>query len=235
MTAQQILDEIEPLGSETYRRTLRNHGVQGPIFGVKIEFLKKYEKRFKKNYRLALELFATGVYDARYLAGLIADENRMTRDDLCSWLAQDNVNIVAEYAVAWVAADGPHGWELGLGWIESPHPTTARVGRATLSGVDSVRPDDSLDIGGLRGLLRRVEMNIHSEPAHVRSKTNGFVIAVGTYVAELTKEALATAERIGRVEVNMRGTACKVPAAPDDIRKVMETGRVGKKRRSARC
>ncbi|HRJ28102.1 MAG TPA: DNA alkylation repair protein [Fimbriimonadaceae bacterium] len=235
MTAQQILHEIEPLGSETYRRTLRNHGVQGPIFGVKIEFLKKYEKRFKKSYPLALDLFATGVYDARYLAGLIADEDRMTREDLCGWLAQDNVDTVAEYAVAWVAADGPHGWELGLEWIESPHPTTALVGWATLSGVVSVRPDDSLDIGGLRGLLRRVEKNIHSEPDRVRYKMNGFVIAVGTYVAKLTDEALATAERIGPVEVNMRGTACKVPAAPDYIRKVMGMGRVGKKRRSARC
>ncbi|MGI8923741.1 MAG: hypothetical protein ACR2HJ_06830 [Fimbriimonadales bacterium] len=69
MTAQQIVSEIEPLGTEGYRRVLRNHGITGPLFGVKIEELKKYEKAIKKDYRLALDLFDTGVYDEVLRAG----------------------------------------------------------------------------------------------------------------------------------------------------------------------
>lgn len=235
MNAQQILAEIEPLGTESYRRVLRNHGVTGPLYGVKIEELKKHQKRIKKNYQLALDLFETGVYDAMYLAGLIADETRMTKEDYENWLAKADSDVVAEFAVAWVAADGPLGWDLALEWIESADEKVAVVGWGTLSSWVAVKPDSELNIPALSSLLQRVKNTIHSAPGRVRYKMNGFVIAVGSYVADLTDEAISVAEFIGAVRVDMGNTACKVPSAPEYIRKVVSMGRAGKKRRTARC
>lgn len=34
MNPEQILAEIQPLGSEGYKRVIRNHGVREPFFGV---------------------------------------------------------------------------------------------------------------------------------------------------------------------------------------------------------
>lgn len=235
MTADQILKEIEPLGTESYRRVLRNHGITGPLFGVKVEELKKYEKAIKKNYQLALDLYDTGVYDAMYLAGLIADETKMTQDDLRGWLEKATSDAVAEFAVAWVAADGPHGWDLALEWIDSSDEKAQVVGWGTLSSLVAVKDDGELDIPALRGLLERVSATIHAQPDKARYKMNGFVIALGSYVSELTDEALRAGEKIGKVQVDMGNTACKVPFAPDYIRKVADKGRIGKKRKSARC
>lgn len=235
MTAKQILAEIEPLGTEGYRRILRNHGITGPLFGVKVEELKKYEKAIKKDYQLALDLYETGVYDAMYLAGLIADEKKMTMDDLRRWLNRSSCDAIAEFAVAWVAADGPHGWDLGLEWIEDPDEKVVIAGWGTLSSVVAVKPDSELDLPALAGILERVRTTLHAQPNRVRYKMNGFVIAVGSYVASLTDAALNVGEELGKVEVNMGNTACKVPFAPDYIRKVVSMGRVGKKRKSARC
>ena len=64
---------------------------------------------------------------------------------------------------------------------------------------------------------------------------NGFIISVGTYIQELTKKAMKMAERIGKVKVDMGGTACKVLYGKDDIQKVIDRGSVGKKRKTARC
>lgn len=235
MTAQQILSEIEPLGSEGYRRVLRNHGVTGPLFGVKVGELKKYEKAIKKDHQLAKDLFDTGVYDAQYLAGLVADETRMTKDDLRGWLARASSDSAAEFAVAWVAAEGPFGWELGLEWIDSPDEKDQVVGWGTLSSLVAVRDDASLDIPALRGLLSRVASTIHEQPNYVRYKMNGFVIALGSFVSELTDVALLAGEEIGKVSVDMGKTSCLVPFAPDYIRKVAAKGKVGKKRKSCRC
>lgn len=235
MTAQQILSEIEPLGTEGYRRIMRNHGVTGPLFGVKIEELKKYEKAIKKDYQLARDLYDTGIYDAMYLAGLIADESKMTKDDLRDWLDKATSETVAEFAVAWVAADGPHGWELALEWIDSEDEKTAVAGWGTLSSWVSVKDDKDLDISTLRSLLDRVKTTIHSQSNRVRYKMNGFVIALGSNVAELTDEALKAGEEIGKVEVYMGNTACKVPSSPEYILKAVSKGKIGKKRKSARC
>ena len=235
MTAQQILSEIEPLGTEGYRRIMRNHGITGPLFGVKVEELKKYEKAIKKDYQLALDLYDTGVYDAIYLAGLIADESKMTKDDLRGWLEKAASERVAEFAVAWVAADGPHGWELAQEWIDSQDEKYAAVGWGTLSSLVAVKSDADLDVPALKNLLERVKNTIHAQPDRVRSKMNGFVIALGSCVTKLTDDALRAGEEIGKVEVNMGNTSCKVPFAPDYIRKVVSMGRIGKKRKSARC
>jgi hypothetical protein len=64
---------------------------------------------------------------------------------------------------------------------------------------------------------------------------NGFVIAIGTHIKDLTEKATKVAEKIGIVEVNMNGTACKVPFAKDYIQKMIDKQRVGKKKKTARC
>jgi hypothetical protein len=64
---------------------------------------------------------------------------------------------------------------------------------------------------------------------------NNFVICVGSYVPELLDRALEVAAANGKVSVDMGKTECKVPFAPDYIRKVEKMGRIGKKRRQVRC
>lgn len=235
MTAQQIISEIEPLGTEGYRRILRNHGITGPLFGVKVEHLKKYEKAIKKDYQLALDLYETGIYDAMYLAGLIADESRMSKNDLRDWLTKATSEKVAEFTVAWVAADSPHGWDLALEWIDSSDEKGAVIGWGTLSSWVAVKPDAELDIPALRQLLDRVKTTIHSQPDRIRYKMNNFVIALGSYVRELADEALNAGSAIGKVQVNMGDTACKVPYSPEYIQKAIAKSPVAKKRKSARC
>ncbi len=48
--------------------------------------MKPIQKKIKKDYALALELFDTGNSDAQYLAGLIADETKMSKKDLNNWV-----------------------------------------------------------------------------------------------------------------------------------------------------
>ena len=64
---------------------------------------------------------------------------------------------------------------------------------------------------------------------------NGFVIGVGSAVVPLSAKAKAVAKAVGEVEVDMGGTACKVPLATEYIAKVEKSGRLGKKRKSAMC
>ena len=78
MTTQEILSELEKYGNEQTKRTYIKHGATEPLFGVKVQDLKKILKKTKKNHELSLELYATGNYDAMYLAGLMADEKQIT-------------------------------------------------------------------------------------------------------------------------------------------------------------
>jgi 3-methyladenine DNA glycosylase AlkD len=235
MTAQEILEEIRPLGSDSYKRVMFNHGVREPCFGVKIGDMQKIVKRIKRDYQLALDLYDTGVYDAMYLAGLIADDAQMTKADLQHWVAGAYCQGLCNATVAWVTAGSAHGWALGRAWIDAERSLTAVAGWATLGSLVSIKADTQLDLVALQDLLTRVEQTIHQAPDLVRYQMNSFVIALGSFVAPLTASAIHSAEQIGPVMANLGNNACQVPFAPDYIRKVQTRGVIGKKRKTAKC
>jgi len=235
MTTEQIMKELEKKGSESIRKIFLNHGAKGPMFGVKVGDLKVIQKKVKKDHQLAMELFGTGIYDAMYLAGLIADESKMSKKDIQQWAEKSPSHGISEYTVAWVAAESDYGWELGIKWIDSPKETIASSGWNTLSGVIAMKPDNELDIALIKKLLQRIVKEIHSAPNRVRYTMNGFVIGVGGYIKELTKEAIEVSKKIGDVYVDMGGTACKVPSAPDYIKKMEAKGSIGKKKKTVKC
>jgi 3-methyladenine DNA glycosylase AlkD len=214
---------------------LLNHGAREPFFGVKISDMKPIEKRLKPNYELALALYASGISDAMYLAGLITDDLKMTRDDLQRWVEAAYWSLLSESTVPWVASGGSHGRDLGLQWIDSPVETTACAGWRTLSCLSLIRPDSELDVPEYQALLNRVKTSVHSQPNRVRRSMNSFVIGCGCNVSALTQFASQIAVEIGEVRVMMGNTACKVPFAPDSIAEAVAKGIVGKKRKTAKC
>ena len=236
MTAREILEEIKPLGQASYKRLLfKNYGVKEPCFGVKIAELKKIQKYIKKDYHLALELYETGNYDAMYLAGLIADDARMTKKDLGRWVEKAYAGSLPGATVAWVAAGSPHAQEIALEWIDSAKPLVACAGWATLSSLVALKADAELDLAGLKRLLQRVQKTIHQAPDAVRYGMNSFIIAVGSYVKPLSELAVQTGEAIGPVTAELGNNNCQVFFAPDYIRKVQKRGTVGEKRKSVKC
>src|ERR1700761_9552142 len=114
MNVQEIMAELESHGSESIKKILLKHGVKEPFFGVKIEYLKTIQKKIKKDYQLSKDLYATGNADAMYLAGLIADDEKMTKADLKTWIKAAVSNSICEFTVPWVATMGRYGHELAL-------------------------------------------------------------------------------------------------------------------------
>jgi hypothetical protein len=211
------------------------HGAREPFFGVKVADLKKILKKTKKNHELSLKLFDTGNSDAMYLAGLMADERKITREQLNQWAEKAYWFYLSEYTVPWVASETTFGFALGLEWIHSDKENIASSGWSTLAAYATMHDDIELDLNQYRQLLDYVSSEIHKAPNRVRYAMNGFVITAGCYVQALTQKALAVSDAIGQVTVDMNGTACKVPYATDYILKNIASGRAYKKRKTARC
>jgi len=68
-----------------------------------------------------------------------------------------------------------------------------------------------------RGLLKEIETKIHTAPNRVRYAMNAAVIGIGTYINE--RSAVASAKRIGVVDVDHGDTSCTTPVAETYIRK----------------
>jgi 3-methyladenine DNA glycosylase AlkD len=235
LTLSDIMLELEKAGDEQTKKVLMKHGAKEPFFGVKVEDLKKILKKTKKNHELSLQLYQTGNSDAMYLAGLMADEKRITEEQLNEWVEKAYWYYLSEFAVPWVAAETPFGFQLGLKWIQSDKEGIAAAGWSTLAYFAGMHSDEELNIPEYSRLLKKVSEEIHAAPDRARYAMNGFVIAIATYISALTEQAKSVAANIGKVSVEMHGTACKVPLASEYIQKACNKGQTGKKRKSPRC
>jgi 3-methyladenine DNA glycosylase AlkD len=235
MTSSEILSQLKTLGSDSIKKVLVKHGAREPFYGVKVEELKKIQKKIKTDYKLSMELFDSGISDAMYLAGLIADPAKMSKKDLQHWADKAYWYMLTEYPVAWAAAESNYGTEMALEWIESDKEQIACAGWATLGCIASLKPDEELDIKLYKKLIERVGKDIHKSQNRVRYTMNVFVISAGAYITALTPLAVSTGEKIGKVKVDLGDTACKVPFIPDYIKKIETMGRLGKKRKTVRC
>jgi len=234
MTRDEVLLQLQALGTEQTRKTHARHGAPENMYGVKIGDMKPLVKTIKKDYQLAKDLYATGNSDAMYFAGLIADDAAMTKKDLQAWADQATWPMIGDTTVAWVAAGSPHGWEMALRWIDSKKVSVACSGWCTLSGIVALKDDADLDLPALQKLLDRVAKTVHSQPDRVRYVMNSFVIALGSYVEPLHAKAMVAATAIGPVTCDMGDTACKVPDASAYLAKMKAHG-LGKKRKTVKC
>jgi 3-methyladenine DNA glycosylase AlkD len=235
MTKDQVMKELERLADPQTKKTWTRHGAKEPFFGVKIGEMKTIQKKVKKDHKLAKELYDTGNSDAMYLAGLIADEKAVTKEELQHWVEAAQWSMVSEYTVPWLAAESRFGMELALKWIDSPKESIASAGWNTLASLCTIKPDEDLDLKALGKLLKRVEKEIKKAPNRVKYTMNCFMIAAGQCVEALTDAALATADKVGEVEVDMGDTSCKVPDAGAYLRSMIDRGMIGRKKKHARC
>lgn len=235
MNVNEVMAYLESKGSEQTRKIYTNHGAAGNFFGVKVGDLKPIEKKEKNNHALALELFNTGNSDAQYLAGLIANPKEFTEDQLKDWALEAGWYMVSEYAVAWNVAEYPDCVALCVKWINSGNEKLEVVAWAALSAYLGIAPNEEIDAQLMADLLARVEKTIHQSANRVRYTMNGFVIALGGALSSLSEECKAVGDRIGKVEVLMGNTACKVPVIRPYIEKMESMGRIGVKKKTAKC
>lgn len=217
MTAADVLQEMEKLGTEQTRKTYRRHGAGENVYGVKFGDLEKLRKKIKMDHDMAVELWATGNYDARNFAALIADPKQATEKLLNTW-AKDADNSGHAHAVARYAAGTPFARKLVEKWAYSDKEWISSIGwmmLASMAGGNEF-PDEYFE-----PWLVGIAQDIHTRKNYVRYGMNSALIAIGSRGGHLTEQAIATAVKIGKVEVDHGDTNCKTPDAAQYIEKTL--------------
>jgi 3-methyladenine DNA glycosylase AlkD len=140
-----------------------------------------------------------------------------------TWGAQvDNRPLLA--SVAELAAKTPIAVDTLNTWIASGSEWLAATGwhvLAILASRGNGAPEGVIDDAAYGRYLQQIESTIHGSPNWVRHAMNGALIAIGLRSQELQAEALAAAQRIGKVVVDHGQTACKTPDAISYIRRAV--------------
>lgn len=219
MTLKEAMASLEQAGTAQNRKIYQRHGARPPLFGVSFAHQNQLRKRIKIDHELALGLWSTGNVDARILAAMIADPERLTVQQANAWAKDANWSALSSQ-FADLVGRSPIGKGRMEQWIQSKNEWIAATGWSVCSvlasGKNGLSSDDFLPC------LRKIEEEIHQSPNAVRDALNWALIAIGVRSPELKSPAIAAARRIGPVEVDHGETSCKTPDAEAYILKTLD-------------
>jgi len=190
-----ILVRMEQFGSPRAAEKISHWGIHAPrACGLSAPQMHALAKDAGRDHALALELWGSGVHEARHIAALIADPALVTERlmeqwarDFASW---DVVDTCCCYLFIYTA----HGWKKAVEWTRRPEEFVKRAGFSTMAYLavhDKAAPDSNF-----LALLPIIEREAHDERNFVRKAVNWALRQIGKRNPRLNRSAIAAAERI---------------------------------------
>ncbi len=219
MTAMEVLQELETLGTAQNRKIYRRHGAGENLYGVSYANLGKLHKQIKVDQAIAQKLWATGNHDARLLATMIADPKLMSEELVDQWTKDLDNHMVADSFAGLVSQTSLAQPKMEQ-WIPAENEQIARAGWQLLLHFANKEPD--LPDVFFEPYLDIIGRDIHTSKNRVKQSMNSALISIGVRNSSLEQKALAMARQIGKVEVDHGETDCKTPDAAQYIQKTLD-------------
>ncbi|HRE46520.1 MAG TPA: DNA alkylation repair protein [Aggregatilineales bacterium] len=210
MNTAEIMAALEAAGTAQNRKIAKRHGVDDNVFGVLRSEVNKLVKQIKINHTAALELWETGNFDARTVATMIADPQKIDEATLTHW-GETTHDYGTAGEVSNIIAKTPYIRAFMERWTNDEGEWLGRIGWLLLSHLAA--GDNSLPDSFFLPYLATIEEGIHTAKNRTRDAMNTALISIGTRNAALEGPAYAAAKRIGRVEVDHGQTDCETPLA----------------------
>ena len=235
MELSEIMDELKLLGKERTKKIYMSNGAREPVFGVTISGMKPIFMKTKFNQPLADQLYETGNYDAMYLAGMIAEPNKMTEENFDRWIEKAYFYMISDFIVAVTLAETDIAFSVANRWIDSGNELTMSAGWSCYNWLLGTRKDSEFNKDKLLGMLNRVSETIHNQPNRTKHAMNNFLMSVGISYLPLHEEAKTIAGEVGKIEILMGKNLYQTEVAIEFIQNEVNKGRLGFKRKHVRC
>ncbi len=210
MTVKEILAQLAALTNKTTKAHNIKYGAGDNQFGVKMGDIRALAAKIKINHPLALELWDTNNIDARFLAILILDTKKISKDDIQNMVKSEKFAPVIDWLYSYVIKQHPDRELLRQEWMHTDDVMCARVGWSLTSGC-VVRNPEVLD---LPALLDRIAAEMASAAPEVQWTMNTTLAQIGINFPQHRERALAIGEQLGIYRNYPVSKGCTSPFAP---------------------
>lgn len=162
--------------------------------GVQVSVLRAMAKRIGRDHALALALWKTGVYEARMLATLVDEPEKVTLAQMDSWCRDFDTWALCDTACFSLWDQTPHAWTKVRAWAPRKEEFVRRAAFALIASL-SVHDKKAPDAPFLRS-LKLIERYATDERNFVKKAVNWALRSVGKRNAALHRDALDVAARL---------------------------------------
>jgi 3-methyladenine DNA glycosylase AlkD len=194
-TNEAVLRELKALADRRVREKMSYFGVDVPkAHGISAPVLHALAKRIGKNHSLALELWATGIHEAKILAALIGESEKVTQEEMERWSRGFDSWDVVDATCCYLYAYAKPAWRKTDIWSKRREEFVKRAAfslLAYLSYKDKAAPNTRF-----RRSLRIIEREARDERNFVKKAVNWALRNIGKRNLQLNAEAIRVAGRI---------------------------------------
>ncbi|HWA86362.1 MAG TPA: DNA alkylation repair protein [Opitutus sp.] len=199
MTSAELIAKLRSLRNERNIAGMRRFGIapSGEQLGISTPVLRAIARDHRRDHALALELWASGIHEARALATIVDDPRQVTRGQMEKWV-RDCDNWAVTDGLAFLFDRTPFAEEKAHAWSRRRREFEKRAAFSIMAGMAVHRKElpDEMFLGFLPVIARAATDGRN----FVRKAVNWALRQIGKRNPRLRRAAMAEARRIRRID-----------------------------------
>jgi 3-methyladenine DNA glycosylase AlkD len=194
-TADAVIRELRSKADPSQLEGMARFGIstEGTLGGIGLPALRAMAKRIGPSHDVATGLWASGIHEARLLAGMVDDPSAVTEEQMEAWAADFDSWDVVDGTVSSLFDKTPFAWRKVVEWSSREEEFVKRAAFAMMASLavhDKKAPDAAFLV-----LLPIIEREAGDPRNFVRKAVNWALRQIGKRNASLNAAAIAAAER----------------------------------------
>lgn len=195
--AERVVAELRPLESPRNREGMARYGINtAHALGVSIAQLRPMARRIGRNHRLAEDLWATGIHEARILASMIADPMEVSSRDMDRWARDLDSWDLCDQVCANLFERTPHAQKKALQWSRRRQEFVKRAGFSLMARI--AVSSNGLPDSAFTPMLQAIRREAEDDRNYVKKAVNWALRQIGKRNAALRAKALGEAASLRR-------------------------------------
>ncbi|MBN1896280.1 MAG: DNA alkylation repair protein [Candidatus Aenigmarchaeota archaeon] len=199
MTAEEILEKLESMRNEKNIEGMRRFGISGTrMLGISVYELRKIAKETGRDHMLALNLWESGIHEARMLAVFMDEPAKVTESQMEKWAKDFDSWDICDQACTDLFDRTPLRWKKTREWSSRKEEFVKRAAFALMAGL-AVHDKDAKD-ADFESLLPLIKRGADDERNFVRKAVNWALRNIGKRNVYLNGKAINVCREIINID-----------------------------------
>ena len=199
MEARKVISKLKSMANPRNVEGMARFGINTEnTLGISVTSLRKYAKTIGKDHALALELWDSGIHEARILAAIIDDPSEVTEEQMEHWVQGFDSWDVCDQACTSLFDKTPFAFAKAVEWSHRDEEFVKRAGFALMAGLAAhhkTAPDEMFV-----DLLEHVKRESTDDRKYVKKAVNWALRQVGKRNLHLNAAAVDVATQISGID-----------------------------------
>ncbi len=195
--AGDVLEELRSMANERNREGMARYGINtARALGVSVARLRAIARRLGRDHPLAVELWVSGVHEARILASMLADPSVVSPRDMDRWVREVDSWDLCDQVCANLFERTPHARRKALLWSSRKQEFVRRAGFSLMARIAVSQKD--LPDSAFSPMLAAIRRGAGDERNYVMKAVSWALRQIGKRNPALRTKALAVAGLLRR-------------------------------------